>query len=124
MPKNDLIRGFMKDLTEYTDEIAKKVYKEANRLSREAQAELAEVPIIKTGVYRKGWKVKRFKGKFGFRVVLHNPEKYRITHLLENGFIHYPDGNTVQGRPHIGPEQDKLNDEFYHAVIDVIEKEE
>lgn len=121
---DDLIRGFMKDLTEYTEEIASKVYTAADKLSRAARSELTEIPIKRTGVYRKSWKVKRFKGKKGFRLVIHNEQKYRITHLLENGFIHYPDGNTVEGRPHIGPTQDRLNEDFYKACVDIIEKEE
>ena len=122
--RNDFASILMDELESYTQDIAEKVYKEAELLTRQAKADLAEVPIKRTGVYRKSWKIAKFKGKYGFRTVLHNDPKYRLTHLLENGFIHFPDGSTIPGRPHIDPEQELLNDEFYNRVCEIIEKEE
>lgn len=123
MSKNSLADEIMSELTKYTSDISKNIYKQAEKLSKQAQKQVRELSPKKTGDYSKGWHLTHFKGARRFRVVVYN-DKYQLTHLLENGFIHYPNGDTVKGRPHIDPVQEEINEKFYSAVCEMIEKED
>lgn len=115
----------MKTLTEYTEEIGVNVNKAGRTLSKKAQKMLkATSPRSKlTGVkhYGDSWSIKNFGKRGTFRIVIHeSTDKYRLTHLLENGFTHVPDNGKIKPQKHIEPAQDWLNREFEKAVERII----
>lgn len=106
-------------LTDYCGDVSNQIQSAADRLTKQAQKTLESESPRKTGKYAKSWRLKRFKGK-RFRFVIYNDE-YRLTHLLENGFTHVPDMKKHEGRPHIDPVQEKLNEDFYSECVKIIE---
>lgn len=123
--KNTMYDDIMEILTEYTQAIGEQVSKKADKLSKEAVRQLRErsprskLPDVKH--YADSWSITKFGKSKTFRIVIHeSTAKYRLTHLLENGFTHKPDNTFIKGRPHIKTIQDKLNRDFEAAVEDII----
>ena len=117
--------GIMEILTEYTHSVGRQVAEEAERLSKQAHRQLRETSprseLTDVKHYADSWSVKKFGKSKTFRIVIHeSTAKYRLTHLLENGFIHKPDKKAVRPQKHIEPVQEQLNREFEKAVERII----
>lgn len=120
----------MKVMTTYTQEIAEQVEEAAGRIAAQAQQQLKETSprstekrrkAVKVKHYADCWSTQKFKGSRAFRYVIYqNSEKWRIIHLLENGFIHKPDKGKVEGQPHVQPAQEWANREFEKACEKII----
>jgi hypothetical protein len=55
----------------------------------------------KTGRYAKGWEVTSRAGPLGGKIwIIHNPSRYRLTHLLERGHA-LKGGGRTRAFPHI-----------------------
>lgn len=109
-------------LTAYCGDLGEKMQSAAEKLSKQASKDLEAASPKKTGEYAKSWHLSRFGGRGRFRIVIHNDE-YQLTHLLESGFKHFPDGGKIEGRLHIAPVQEKLNEDFYKACEDLVKEE-
>ena len=104
----------MRELTEYTEEIAQEIEKAADRRAKEAVKTLKETsPRSKKNRehYADGWTVRKQKGAGKLEVTIFNRKKPHLTHLLEYGWLK-KSGKRVKGRPHIEPVQEKLNRDF------------
>lgn len=120
----------MKVMTDYTQEIAEQVEEAARRITAQAQQRLKAASPRSTKKHSKGvkvkhyadcWSTRKFKGPRAFRFVIYqNSEKWRIIHLLENGFVHQPDEGKVEGRPHVQPVQEWADWEFEKACEEII----
>lgn len=121
----DMYGDIMAILTEYTVEIGEKVSEAADRLTKQAKKQLRETSprskLKNVKHYADSWGIK-YLGKSGrFRIVIHeSTAKYRLTHLLEDGFTHQPDKGFVKPQKHIEPVQDQLNRDFEKAVENII----
>ena len=93
---HELIRIYADDVASALSDAVLMTAKETLRIVREKAPK-------RTGDYREGWTITREKGGFFDRVVkavIHNPTRYRIAHLLENGH-QKATGGRVEGRPHL-----------------------
>ena len=115
----DFADELMLSLQEYCGDIGEQILAEAEKLSRKTRAELKPASPKSTGDYSKGWHLTKFGSGKRFRFVLYN-DKYQLTHLLENGFTHHPDMDFIEGKKHIEPIQELLNDEFESACERII----
>ncbi len=115
----DLTAEIVKELTNYTNEIEKKIDNAAEEKTKELVSELKKTsPKSKKNgrkKYAKSWTSK----KIGNKHVVYN-KKYQLTHLLEYGHAKV-NGGRVEGKPHIKPAEEKANKEFLDEVERVIE---
>ena len=90
-------------LAEYADDIASALSDAVMLTAKETLRIVKKESPKRSGDYRKGWRIKRVKGGYYDRVVsavIHNKTRYRLTHLLENGY-QKATGGRVEGRPPI-----------------------
>lgn len=97
----------LENLEIYMSNTVETVEKAVKETAKETAQELRETsPEGPTKEYRKSWTFRRdpdLRGKWRFSMVVYSKAPdYRITHLLEKGFVHVG-GGRVPGRPHIGP---------------------
>ena len=118
----DLADDIMDMMQHYCRELNEEMFKEAQKLTKKAVAELKATSPKRTGDYGKSWRLTKFgRENSRFRFVVHN-EEYQLTHLLEDGFLHHPDMNQIDPQPHIDKVQEWLNDEFEVACERIINK--
>ena len=103
------------EINENIDAIRKKVaQKGAQTLRNESKAKFGG-----SGDYAKGWTVTEVKYPNYTSAVIHN-KLPGLPHLLEHGHALVRGGRKVgevQGREHIAPVEEKLNEEFVNQVV-------
>jgi hypothetical protein len=100
---DDLPDAVHKILNDYADDVASALTDAIMITAKETLRIVKEKAPKRTGDYREGWTITREKGGFFDRVVkavIHNKTRYRIAHLLENGY-QKATGGRVEGRPHL-----------------------
>lgn len=68
--------------------------------------------------YAKSWKKKVSVARLSTRAILYNDHP-GLPHLLEYGHAQRG-GGRVEGRPHIAPVEEMINDQFFRAVEEAI----
>ena len=115
-----------KILEDYKDDIEKCIDVASTQYGKIAKRELQDTSPKRTGHYAKGWAYHKQKSKDERGVVVHNASSYQLTHLLEKGHVIRNGTRRVVGSarafPHIGPEEEKIINEFETEVIQRIEK--
>lgn len=79
---------------------------------------------VRSGKYKKGWKLYREKAKFKGRLqtlTVYNKTHYRLIHLLENGH-QKAGGGRVAAIPHVQPAEDAAEKALIVGVRRVIEE--
>lgn len=115
--------GVQKLLQEYGDEVWLLVNELVPEVGKEARKQVKQDSPHDTGRYSRGWAVQTTKERLGVSVEVHNKDRYRLTHLLENGHdiknqYGYvgKDGKRVEARPHIGKVNDWAADELFDRL--------
>lgn len=87
----------------------------AKRINAKAQQVLKSPRKNVGNRYRRGWTHSSAKA----RTRVHNPQHYRLAHLLEKGHVIAPYGRTAtfwKGTPHIYPVVQEIREEYFKAV--------
>lgn len=113
---NDIGKQIALELAKYPAELQDEVNKIAESVSRSASTKLKVNSPKNTGIYSKGWTVKKQKTTY----IVYNKERPRLTHLLEHGYYNKKGQKKVQGKPHIGPVEQEAIREFEHIVEELI----
>ncbi len=110
-------------LNEYSSDIQEGITADAQRVAKEAQAELRNTSPKRTGEYRKGWRVKTTKGNGYVECIVHNATDYQLTHLLEKPHV-IRNGvgtwGTSTPRVHIKPVEQKAVKKYEKDVENII----
>lgn len=115
----DAIIGTLK---EYSDEIAMESDEIVDKHSKMLVSEIKSNSPQKTGSYKKGWKRKLVREKFGCKkYVIHNATDYQLTHLLENGHVKRNGTERVAAIPHIAPVEQMVIKNFTEEVKKILE---
>lgn len=109
----DLRSEILKIVEETFNESARTVDIELEKYSRLLLDKIKENSMYLTGDYKKGWTITT--DVYGVKVI-HNEKEYRLTHLLENGYIHVS-GRFIPGRPHIAASFDETIEQFEKDLI-------
>lgn len=112
----------VKELKDYSDEVAEGLKKSVKDVAKETVRTLKATSPRDTGEYARGWTSKvEFESMEDIRVRISNRTKPQLTHLLENGHATV-NGDRVDGRPHIRPAEQAAADKLVGAVKVVIKK--
>lgn len=106
-------------LNEYSSDIQEGITADAQRVAKEAQAELRNTSPKRTGKYRKGWRVKTEKGNGYVECIVHNATDYQLTHLLEKPHLKRNGGMTTP-KVHIAPVEQKAVKQYERDVENII----
>lgn len=115
---SDAIQAELKLLPEM---ITEELDKEAKKIAKDASVKLKQVSIKRTGRYADSWSFKQSgRTRDGTTYLIHNVKHYRLTHLLENGFMHKRAKRKIQGRPRIKPVELEAISRFERAAGGII----
>ena len=106
-------------LNEYSSDIQEGITADAQRVAKEAQAELRNTSPKRTGEYRKGWRVKTEKGNGYVDCIVHNATDYQLTHLLEKPHLKRNGGMTTP-KVHIAPVEQKAVKQYERDAENII----
>jgi len=122
MAELDLTAQLMTALSQYTAEVAIEVKQACKDVSKEMTDNIKRDSPKKTGDYAKGWKQKvEFEDKNNIRITTYNATDYQLTHLLEFGWAK-TNGGRVEGKPHIGPNEEKAKTELVKRIEKAVQK--
>lgn len=119
---NDFAKAVYAALEEYSEELTESVKDEVRDAAKYAVKELKETSPKDTGEYAKSWKQsKKSASNASLRIVVHNKDHYRLTHLLENGHAKM-NGGRVEAKPHIAPVEKKVVERLLDRTKVVLQK--
>lgn len=101
----------------YSQSVIEEVDEVTKEVAKEGVDKLKTRSPLKTGSYRKGWRVKKVKKKY----VIHNKTDYQLTHLLEKGHAKVG-GGRVAPKVHIAPVEQELIEELQRRVIEAVDQ--
>lgn len=108
-------------LSEYGDEIITASREAMDPVMTEAQKRVKAASPKKTGRYRKSWKKKVEKTRFGSTgVVYASSPYYRLNHLIEHGHALVKGGRKagrVKGITHIAPVNEWAQEQYERSII-------
>lgn len=103
----------------YTEDVSVGVENEVNATSRRVAKGISQLSPKKSGVYAKGWTLKKESKNGIARNVVYNKNKPSITHLQENGYAKRS-GGRVAGKPHIRPVCDRELPDMVNRIKSII----
>lgn len=110
------LEKYGEDVKESLDEVLEDAAKRGKEaVKNDALSLFADVHLPR-GRYGTGWAVDINKQRLKSVFTIHNKKYPSLTHLLENGHANR-DGGRTQGRPHIGPVEQQLNETIEREVI-------
>ena len=113
---DDLEKAIMDELWAYSGEVTEQLKTDVKQVAKECVRDIKNNAPKLSGEYKKSWKLKTaYKSKEDIRIVIHSPKHYRLTHLLEHGHAKVG-GGRVEGKPHIGPAEQKAEEKLIKKV--------
>lgn len=115
---NDLGSQMQRYLQQYANDVRTEI-ETASKEEAQALAKVLKRQSPKdSGAYKKGWRVKKGKGR-GVKYIVHNATNYQLTHLLEHGHAKR-NGGRVSARIHIAPAEEQAVRTFLERIERVI----
>jgi hypothetical protein len=114
---SEIQKEIQKALKAYAYEVANDLDIAKNEVSNQLKKDLTQDSPEKTGDYKKGWRVKKFK-KVN---IVHNKTDYQLTHLLEHGHVKINGGRT-DAQIHIRPNEEIAVNDFLKRVEKAVKK--
>lgn len=116
----ELENAIIKELSEYSTDVTEGIKREIRTVTKEAVRTLKSTSPHDTGEYAQGWTSKvEYESAEDIRIRIYNRKKPQLTHLLENGHAKV-DGGRVDGKPHIGPAEQQIEDKLQNSVKVVV----
>lgn len=123
MSKGESVTVQLKEiLDEYSGEVVKATNAAIDKDSKEAVRKLRDTSPKRPGRgnYARGWRTKKEKGAGDiYKVTVHNPKHYQLTHLLEKGHVirnKYGTYGRTAARPHIKPVEEWAQSELPEEI--------
>ena len=120
-PVEKLNAAIAKVLSDYADEVEKNFGPVTRQLGQKGVTALRNASRETfpggTGKYANGWKAAYDDARMGATVTIYNADQPGLAHLLENGHL-MRNGKRWPGRPHIGPVEERLIEQFTREVLD------
>lgn len=119
---NEEIRQALK---QYGQEVVNVLENTAQRVGKKAVADLKENSPKATGSYRKSWRLKEQPAKVAGEpksYVVHNKDRYQLTHLLEYGHVSRNGTSRVKAYPHIAKTEQMVIEDYYNMAKEGIDE--
>lgn len=119
----NLSQAIVKELSMYTKEVQEDIDAAAERITKEAAEQVKANSPKRTKKYSKGWRVKKVStgNADSFSWIVHNANRYQLTHLLERDYA-LRNGGRSTPKPHIAPAEDEAIQAFVQAVEGAIRR--
>ena len=114
---NEIQKEIQKALKAYTYEVADDIDIAKNEVATKLKKDLIQDSPEKTGDYKKGWRIKKFKKTN----IVYNKTDYQITHLLEHGHVKVNGGRT-DAQIHIRPNEQIAVKDFLKRVEKAVKR--
>ena len=114
---NEIQKEIQKALKAYSYEVANDLDIAKNEVTKELKKNLTQKSPEKTGDYKKGWRIKKFKKSN----IVYNKTDYQLTHLLEKGHVKV-NGGRVPAQVHIRPNEQIAVKEFLGRVEKAVKR--
>jgi hypothetical protein len=111
---NNLGNEIQRYLQQYTSSVRNEIEVASKETAQALSKELKRTSPKKSGSYRKGWRVKKARGR-QVKYIVHNATDYTLTHLLEHGHA-MRGGGRVESKVHIAPAEEKHVRNFLDRV--------
>lgn len=99
---DDIASAIMDELLTYEQNVADGIKKDVKAVAKSCADELKSTSPKDTGEYADGWRAKKkFESREQVEYVIHNKDKYQITHLLEHAHKIGDTGKMSKPQPHI-----------------------
>lgn len=120
IPISGLADAVVRELEAYRQEVTDGLKAEVKAAAKECRQDIQRLSPVLTGRYRKGWQDKvEYEDGEDIRVVVRNRTDYQLTHLLEHGHAK-ANGGRVEGKPHIGPAEQRAEAKLMKKVKVVV----
>ena len=117
---DDLSQVIAKELEAYKQGIVDGVKKEIKSSAQDLRKDIQANSPDDTGDYRKGWRERvAYESPDDIRMTVYNKTDYQLTHLLEYGHAKVG-GGRVEGHPHIGPAEERMEKKLIQDIKAVI----
>jgi hypothetical protein len=116
-----LTAAIEKELKMYTEAVQKAIGQEAKDTAQRTLTRVKDAAPVKTGKYKKGFRVKDESTLFSALFIVHNATHPWLVHLLENGHSLRTGGRT-RSFPHVKPAEKTGIEELEAAIIKIIER--
>lgn len=114
---NEIQKEIQKALQAYSYEVANDLDIAKNEVTTQLKKDLSQDSPEKTGDYKKGWRIKKFKKSN----IVYNKTDYQLTHLLEKGHVKI-NGGRVQAQVHIRPNEQIAVKDFLKRVNKAVKR--
>ena len=113
---DEMGNAIQKEFEEYVEHTADEVKKIVKEVADDVTKEIQSRAPVDTGAYKKSWTATQTKNTaLAAEYTVHSEKHYRLTHLLEYGHAKRGGGRT-EGRPHIAPVEEMLNEQYFRKV--------
>lgn len=120
IPIEELTAAVTEVLESYRQDVTDGLKREIKTVAKECKRDIQENSPEQTGSYRKGWQDKvAYESDEDIRIIVRNRTDYQLTHLLEHGHAKV-NGGRVEGKPHIGPAEQRSEKKLLKRVKVVV----
>lgn len=120
IPIEELTAAVTEALESYRQNVTDGLKREIKTVAKECKRDIQENSPEQTGSYRKGWRDKvAYESDEDIRIIVRNRTDYQLTHLLEHGHAKV-NGGRVEGKPHIGPAEQRSEKKLLKRVKVVV----
>ncbi len=109
------------NIAKYSTEVQEKVKKTTKDVSDNIKPELQSYSykghLLRTGVYRNGWRVTTLNKNGVYRRKVYNQKKPTLVHLLEFGHR-----VNAKAYPHVSPTEKKYQEILFNKIKEIVER--
>ena len=120
IPIGGLAAAVTEALESYRQDVTDGLKREIKSVAKECKRDIQEGSPVQNGDYRKSWQDKvAYESDEDIRIIVRNRTYYQLTHLLERGHAKV-NGGRVEGKPHIGPAEQRAEKKLLKRVKVVV----